>query len=326
MEKLYFAPINVFGNYVYRHFLLGLGVDFVFSELLIVSKFHLPEQRRKFKYFPDDVSKTIFQIGVDSVDEIIKGVNYLNSKFNDLSEININMGCPQSSMQQSLLCSGVMFHPKKMAEFSKALVDECSSFNILPSVKMRLGTNPEDDDLEKYVKIIVKAGIRKIYIHTRYLRYNYSKPALYDRVKTIKIKFPEVEFIFNGDIDSRTRFDKLVSLGSSGVLIGRAALHNPLVFKQIKNNAPSRSDHYNPIENDLSISLRRGHFILSDEKKDLIKQFIKLSSTVNELTLCKKNVLYMLKGLSNRGNLSENIQNSESFEELIKYVDLCPSE
>lgn len=323
MEKikpLYFAPINVFGNYVYRHFLLCNGADYVFSELMIVSKFGNPEQRRKFKIFPCDISKTIFQIGVESVDEVIKGVNYLNRLFPDLNEININMGCPQSSMQQSLLCSGVMFHPKKMSDFCSALVNECSSFGILPSVKMRLGTNPDDDDLEKYIQIISSSGIKKIYIHTRFLRYNYSKPALYDKVSSLTLKFPDIEFIFNGDVDSRVRFDRLVALGSNGVLIGRAALHNPLIFRQIKENASARSKHFNPIENDLSVELIDGLFVLSDEKKNLLLDFASLCSFVDEFILCKRNLLYMIKGLSNRGDLTQNIQNSSSFDELLDLI------
>ena len=321
VKPIYFAPVNVFGNYVYRHFLLCLGADFVFSELLIVSKFDMPEQRRKFKIFPCDVSKTIFQLGVESVDEIIKGVNYLNKKYDGVKEINLNMGCPQSTMQQSLLCSGVMFHPKRMSEFCNALVNECSSFDIVPSVKMRLGTSPEDDDLEKYVKIITDAGIRKIYIHTRFLRYNYSKPALYDKVKSINALFPDVEFVFNGDVDSVDKFNKLISLGSNGVLIGRAALYNPLIFKQIKDKIAPRSKHYNPIENDSSIDIKCGHFVLSDEKKIVIKSFIDFCRLVNELILCKKNVLYMLKGISNRGDLTQEVQNADSFDKLIELID-----
>lgn len=320
-EPIYFAPINVFGNYVYRHFLLCLGADFVFSELLIVSKFDMPEQRRKFKIFPCDISKTIFQLGVESVDEIIKGVNYLNRKFTGIKEININMGCPQSTMQHSLLCSGVMFHPKKMSEFCQALVRECCSFRIKPSVKMRLGTSPEDDDLEKYIKIISDAGIKKIYVHTRFLRYNYSRPALYDRVRILSVSFPDVEFVFNGDVDSTDKFNELISMGSKGALIGRAALQNPLIFKQIKENASPRSKHYNPIENDLSININQGHFVLSEEKKKVIIDFIDFCKLVNELIICKKNILYMIKGISNRGDLTQEIQNSESFESLTELIN-----
>ena len=32
MHKLYFAPINFYGNYIYRHLVLSHGADYVFSE------------------------------------------------------------------------------------------------------------------------------------------------------------------------------------------------------------------------------------------------------------------------------------------------------
>lgn len=290
---LYFAPINVFGNYVFRHFLLLKQADFVFSELIMPNDLN---SDRKFKIFTEDVKKTIFQIGVSSIDDIEKAVSKLFEVFKDVKEININMGCPHSTMLKRKICSGILYDLNLMKELCLKL----SSYKtFIPSVKLRLGLNEDDIAIENYLRICAKTGIKKVYIHFRPLRYNYSRPVL--KVPNLKEKFPELEIIYNGDIDC---YDKCI--GYDGYMIGRAALSNPLIFSQIKNKVKCKVSHYDFSLNDSSLITEKGRCVLSEEKKKVILEFVDLAINENlSKDLIEKNLSYMFKGVSDKSLLNE---------------------
>ena len=106
---LYLAPLNRLSNFVYRHFLLERGADFVFSELLLPKDFEKGIVNDKFKLISGDLPHTIFQLGVSTEKELEQGVSFLREHFPNLKEINLNMGCPQSSMQKTKFCGFFLF-------------------------------------------------------------------------------------------------------------------------------------------------------------------------------------------------------------------------
>lgn len=286
--KLYFAPINGLGHYVFRHFLLSKGADFVFSELILPSDIDRDE---KFKVFPGDENKTIFQIGAGCVED----VELLVSKLPNAKEINLNMGCPHSSMQQRKICSGVLYDLDLMGKLCAKL----SSYTFIPSVKLRLGTSPDKIRIKEYLDICSKNGVKKFYIHFRTLKWNYTKPVI--DLENLSEDFPDLEIIYNGDIDC---YDKCENYDS--YMIGRAALSNPLIFKQIKNCEKGRVKQYDPYLNDSSIVLRGGKCYLSDEKRKVISEFVDLCNKEGiSKEQIKRNLAWMYKGVSNKKASSE---------------------
>ncbi|NTV23697.1 MAG: hypothetical protein HGA85_04955, partial [Nanoarchaeota archaeon] len=97
---LYFAPINLVGNKYYRHFLFEKGADFVFSELMLCE--HMDQNRGKLDIFEEDLERTIIQIGAGTKKEIDTLIPLLPN----VNEVNLNMGCPQSSMKE--ICGGLL--------------------------------------------------------------------------------------------------------------------------------------------------------------------------------------------------------------------------
>ncbi len=328
MKSLYLAPMNYFSNYIYRNFILSLGADFVFSELIMVDRLDEEMRKNKLKLLSEkDLERTIFQIGVRNKEEVVLGVETLKKIHPSLKEININVGCPQSTMQKNLVCSGLLFDETLMKSLFEELVLLAEKLNFIPSIKIRLGLSPDEIRIKHYLSICKKVGIKKVYIHARSLRYNYSKPALYDSFIGLKNEFPDIELIFNGDVDSYERYNQLVNLGADGVMIGRAALSNPEIFLQIKNKKEVRSKNYDPFLNDLNLIVENGHWILSEHKKDLIKKFLQLVLDENlvsdekvSFSVIKTHVLYFFKGLSNRSKLINSVRESKSIEDLIKII------
>lgn len=296
--------MNFLSNYVYRHLLLKHGADFVFSELIMVRDLDKQSTASKIEIIEEDIPFTIFQLGVSSPEDIHKGVTFLKKHINGIKEININMGCPQSTMQKRNLCGGLLHNKSLMSELAKTL----SNYKeFTPSVKLRLGTSEDDIQIKNYLKILQEAGIIKVYIHTRPLRYNYSRPTLPNHFQDLEKKFPNMQLIYNGDIDSPNS-----AKNYKDVLIGRAALINPFIFQDIKNNITYRDGSYDPSLKDPHL-IRNEFVSLSKEKLNIINEFLDLAIKHNlRPVLTKNNICYLLKGVSNTDKLIKEINQADS--------------
>ena len=324
MHKLYFAPINCYGNHIYRHVLLNHGVDYVFSELIRMDQVDKEILNNKLDIIKEDIDKTIFQIGVSTKEEIKEGVSLLKSKFSNIKEININMGCPQSSMKKRKICGGILYDKELMKLLCEALKEECGQNNIVPSVKLRLGTNEDNIEINDYLDIIQKSGVNKVYIHARPLCYPYTKPAMYSQLKEVKQKFSKLTIVLNGDIDSYDSYKKVTSnYECEGIMIGRAAIVNPLIFDQIKNEIKVVSGDFDPLLNDPNIIRKDMCATLSKEKKDVVYEYLNLAIKHDiRSDLVKKNLNSMLKGITNSNEFVKKINVKISLIDIKKEFDL----
>lgn len=319
---LYAAPINIYSNFVYRHLLLKHGADFVFSELIKIDFFEKEIEKDKLKYIEEDLDKTIFQIGVKNTEEVIEGVEKLKTSIHNIKEINVNMGCPQSTLQNTLSCGGILLNLNHMRNICKALKQSCEKLNITSSIKIRIGKSPEEIKVNEYLEIAKETGINKVYIHARTLKYGYNKPAMKNEMLTLKKDFPDIELIYNGDVDSYKSANETLNLGYNGVLIARAMMSNPLIFKQIKNKIEVPLDTYDPIQNDPNIKKIVDQFHIKEEKLNVIKEFIDLSIKYNLRTqLAKTNIIYMLKGISGSKEFIKKINESKKLEDYKKIIN-----
>jgi len=291
MKTLYFAPINLYGNKAYRQLLLNHEADYVFTELIMCDRLEKEIKQGKL----EEISKkTIVQIGANTKEQIIEVLNQIIS-----NEVNLNLGCPHSSYKKRMICSGILYDIKFLDKITKTFSDECKKYDKIPSVKIRIGIDPEKIEIEKYLKILEKNNIKKVYIHARTLRHPYTKPVEKKVLFGLKKKFPNLNLVYNGDIDSYEKYLE-VEPYFEGVMIGRAALSNPLIFKQIKKKEKNQKiNDYEPFVNNPNIKIIDGKMFHSREKKQLIREF---ETIAKKLKLSKKqidaNLKYLNKGIT----------------------------
>jgi tRNA-dihydrouridine synthase B len=317
---LYSAPMNLFSNYLFRHLLLKKGCDYVFTEMIRFDRFEEELNRKKLNVLEGDESRTIFQLALSRPSQIPKAIENIIKLNIKPFEINLNMGCPNSTMQQNQICGGILYDKILLKDLCSKLKQTCSDKNIIPSVKLRLGTKPENIEIYEYLKIIHNSGIKKVYIHARPLFYSYTKPALYSELKDLNSFIDDYGFniILNGDIDSYPKYNQTISnFNCSGIMIGRASLINPLIFKQIKNKDSHDIGHFDPVQNDFSLIKEKDVFVLSKEKLDFIKDFLDLAISHKEnISFIRNNLVYFFKGLSNRKDLKQILNSNLTLIEL----------
>ncbi|HFA49028.1 MAG TPA: tRNA dihydrouridine synthase DusB [Bacteroidetes bacterium] len=148
--------------------------------------------------------------------------------------LDINFGCPVKKVVNKMCGAGILQDIPKMVELTRAVVNSTS----LPvTVKTRLGW----DDSTKYIVEVAErlqdVGIRALSIHGRTRKQMYKGEADWTLIGEIKNN-PRISIpIFgNGDIDSPQKAELYRNrYGVDGIMIGRASIGYPWIFREIKH-------------------------------------------------------------------------------------------
>lgn len=149
-------------------------------------------------------------------------------------EINLNVGCPSDRVKSGCFGAVLMKSPDLVAECVAAMI---AASSVEVTVKCRIGVddqNPEEV-LPAFLDKIATAGVRRVTIHARKAwlqglspKENREIPPLdYPLVLAMKRAFPHLHISINGGITSLVQAQSLLSQGLDGVMIGRAAYHEP---------------------------------------------------------------------------------------------------
>lgn len=151
--------------------------------------------------------------------------------------INLNLGCPYGRMTSGLTGGAMLKRPELLDEIIPALRNAIKgSF----SVKLRAGYD-KPDQIYSLLPLFESAAVDFIVLHPRTVVQEYSGSA--DHSITAKVvSQTALPVIANGDI--RTAGDGLRLLkesGAAGLMLGRGAIANPLLFKHLRGELPAIS-------------------------------------------------------------------------------------
>ncbi|MEO1238558.1 MAG: tRNA dihydrouridine(20/20a) synthase DusA [Pseudomonadota bacterium] len=149
-------------------------------------------------------------------------------------EVNLNVGCPSDRVQSGSFGAVLMETPDLVAASVRAMID---AQPVEVTVKCRIGVDDQDPSvvLPDFLSRIADAGVTRVIIHGRKAwlhglspKENRDIPPLdYDLVYTMKMRFPQLHISLNGGIESLDAASAHLAGGLDGVMIGRAAYHDP---------------------------------------------------------------------------------------------------
>jgi nifR3 family TIM-barrel protein len=147
--------------------------------------------------------------------------------------IDINMGCPDRKIEKTGAGAALIKNPKLAIEIINAVI--LGAGGIPVSVKTRIGYGK--DELEKWLPVLLEAGISALTVHARTRKELSLVPANWERVKkAVQIRNdvnPDVLIIGNGDVlDLDDAEKKARETGADGVMLGRAIFGNPWLFSR----------------------------------------------------------------------------------------------
>lgn len=149
-------------------------------------------------------------------------------------EVNLNCGCPSDRVQSGCFGAVLMERPALVADCVRAMQDQA---DVPVTVKCRIGVDDQDPEtvLPDFLEQVSAAGVSHFVIHARKAwlqglspKENREIPPLnYDLVLRMKAAFPHLTICLNGGVATLEQAETLLAQGLDGVMIGRAAYHDP---------------------------------------------------------------------------------------------------
>lgn len=159
--------------------------------------------------------------------------------------IDINMGCPAKKVCKKAAGSALLQDEPLVIEILKAVV---AAVDVPVTLKIRTGWDHENKNGVKIAKLAEAIGIQALAVHGRTREDRFLGEAEYDTIAKVK-EAVSIPVIANGDIDSIEKAQAVLNhTKADAVMIGRAALGNPWLFRSLKEGEiylPSISEQMN---------------------------------------------------------------------------------
>ncbi len=144
--------------------------------------------------------------------------------------IDVNMGCPVPKIAGNRCGAALMKDPKRCGEIVRAMK---AAVDLPVTVKIRKGWDENSVNAVEVAKICEDAGADMICVHGRTRSQMYEPPADWEIIRQVKAAV-SVPVVGNGDVRSVQDAVRMMDeTGCDMVMVGRAALGNPWIFREI---------------------------------------------------------------------------------------------
>jgi len=147
--------------------------------------------------------------------------------------VDINMGCPAKKVCNRWAGSALMRDEPLALDIVEAVVAACAPRNVPVTLKMRTGWCDSERNALRIARAAQDAGVALVVVHGRTREQGYKGLAEYDTVAAVKAAL-HIPVVANGDIDSPQKaLQVLQHTGCDALMIGRAAMGRPWIFREI---------------------------------------------------------------------------------------------
>lgn len=230
---LLLAPMEDVSDPPFRAVCKDNGADLMYTEFISSEGLIRDAMKSRQKLDIFDYEKPIgIQIFGGDEEALALSARIIDATNPDL--LDINYGCPVKKVVCKGAGAGVLKDVDLMVRLTSAVVKNTS----LPvTVKTRLGWDDKSRNIEEVAERLQDVGIQALSIHGRTRTQMYKGSADWSLIAKVKnnprIRIP----IFgNGDIDSPQKaLEYRNRYGVDGIMVGRAAIGYPWIFREIKH-------------------------------------------------------------------------------------------
>ena len=229
----------------------------------------------------------------------------------DFDGLDINMGCPDRSIEKSGAGATLMKNAKLAREVIRAARQGAPLLPI--SVKTRLGYNK--DELETWLPELLAEDLVAVIIHARTRKEMSQVPAHWERIRVaVKIRDnlkSQTLILGNGDVwDLAEARAKVHETGADGIMFGRAIFGNPWFFRRPNHGSEEKLEYFPSVKEKLAVMLEH------------TKLFEKLFRDVKNFAIMKKHYKAYVNGYDGAKELRVQLMGANNAGEVEKIVSV----
>lgn len=263
-SNIILAPLAGFTDCAFRKLCYDCGAGLTITEMVSAKGLHYKNENTK--YLLKTAGEAPISAQIFGNDPDIMAEACCSEALEPFDGIDINMGCPVPKIVKNFEGSALL----NDINLAEKIISKCAKSTSKPiSVKFRIGFRTDEDICVEFAKMCEGAGAQFITIHGRTREQFYSGNARYDSIikASEQVKIP---VFANGDIKTIEDYDFLVKQNNVfGVAIGRGALGNPNIFRELNGLTPIDkstliAQHYKYLKENFD-----EHYIQTNFKKHL---------------------------------------------------------
>lgn len=227
------APMEDVSDSPFRKICREQGAEVTYTEFIssegIVRGNEASNQKMKFQDEERPLGIQIFGGREEAMFEAAKKAERAKPDF-----LDINFGCPVKKIIQKGAGSACL---KDIGMMERMAVSVVSAANLPVTVKTRLGWDDKSIRIREVALMLQSVGIKSLTLHARTRHQGYKGEAQWEYFQYLKeTEGFKIPLIANGNIQTpdhaRFLFDEM---GVDGIMIGRAAIGNPWIFREIQH-------------------------------------------------------------------------------------------
>ena len=267
------APLEDITDSAFRTLCRRFGADMVYTEFVsseaLIRQAEKSNKKMAFDASERPIGIQIFGNGVDAM----KNAALLAMEQNP-EVIDINFGCPVRKVAMKGAGAGLLNDIPRMVAITREVVN---AVNLPVTAKTRLGWDEHSKNIVDIAERLQDVGIKAITIHGRTRAQMYSGQADWTLIGAVRNNpRMHIPVIGNGDITSpQIAVDMFNRYGVDAIMIGRAAIGNPWIFRNVKSYLQSGEQPCEPTRDErIAVSLE--HLRLAIQKKGETKGIIEM--------------------------------------------------
>ncbi len=307
-KPVFLAPMEDITDPSFRYMCKKFGADLMFTEFISSDGLIRDARKSVQKLDVFDYERPVgIQIYGHIPEAMQQAAEVINNANPDL--LDINYGCPVKKIAGRGAGSGMMRDLPLMKDITERVV-KASRFPV--TAKTRLGWDSESLNVSDVALLLQDCGIQALTIHGRTRAQMYKGEADWTLIGKVKnnpsIKIP---IIGNGDVTSgKIAYDNFEKYGVDAIMIGRAAIGKPWIFKEVKHFLKTGEELPQPTVSE-RVEFAREHLQKSIEYKEDKRGIYEMRRHFN---------LYF-KGIPNFKETRLKLLTSQTIEEIKNLLD-----
>ncbi len=308
--KASLAPMAGVTDKAFREICSLFGASYFTSEM-ISAKGLIYKSEKTYSLIDHSEKERPFAVQLfgNCPEDFYKGIHLLEKYMDKIDIIDINIGCPAKKIIKEKSGSALMKNPKLCGEIVKA-AKKASSVPV--TVKIRSGWDEKHKNAVEVAQICESSGADAITVHGRTKEQGYSGKSDLEIIKKVK-KNVKIPVIGNGDIKDFETAEKMMTYTNCDmVAIGRGAMGNPWIFKEINEGrkvAPTISEKIQVMQMHIEkLCTYKGEGVGIKESRKHIAQYIKNIHKASEF----RKMAFLAKSKEELMDLCDALQNTQN--------------